>query len=189
MAEIPSKDNLIKEIFSRTLEKLLEEKKLDDIHTSEIISLSGLSRSTFYRYFEDKYELANWRYLEMLEQLSKDHTSPDTSGENIRKLIDFIDDNRRFFRKLLAYSGQNSFNEYYLKVTFEWAGRIQAAAGRELTQKDYYTMRYHAAGILDILNEWLRSDDPISKDEFYEIIMENRSELMEALYTVPDSTK
>lgn len=180
-----SKENYIKVIFSRALEELLQGRKLDDINTSEIISRSGLSRSTFYRYFEDKYALANWRYLDMLEQLSKDHTSPETSGENIRRLIDFIDENRSFFRKLLSYSGQNSFNDYYLKITFEWAERINSEAGRELTQKDYYTMRYHAAGILDILNEWLSSDDPISKEEFYEIIMENRSELMKALYTVP----
>lgn len=189
MSSIPTKEKYIKEILSRTIEELMAEKRLEDISTSEIISRSGLSRSTFYRHFADKYELANWRYKEMLDQLSKDHTSPDTSGNNIYKLICFIDENRRFFRKLLSYNGQNSFYDYYLKITFEWAERVQSGSGRKLTQKDYYTMRYHAAGILTILNEWLSSDDPIPVDEFYEIIMDNRGELMKTLYTSPDVKK
>ena len=185
MTAIPPKDTFIKETFSQALEQLLQEKKLDDISTSEIIRASGLSRSTFYRHFTDQYELANWKYREMLNRLSRDHTSPDTSAENIRALIRFIGENRAYYKKLLSYTGQNSFHEYYLHITLEWARQIQGQAGRKLTSKDYYTLRYHSAGILDILSQWLRSDDPLTADEFCEIVMENRSELLKTLYTDP----
>lgn len=188
MTPIPSKDTFIKKAFSQALEELLREKKLDDITTSEIIKVSGLSRSTFYRHFTDKYELANWKYRDLLGRLSKDHASPDTSAENIRTLIWFIGENRSFYRKVMSYTGQNSFYEYYLNTTLEWAKTIQGRAHRTLRQKDVYTLRYHAAGVLDILAEWLQSDDPISADDFCDIILENRSELLRELYTDPPSS-
>ncbi len=185
MTEIPGKDTYIKEIFSKTLEQLLKKKELEDISASEIIEQSGLSRSTFYRHFTDKYELANWKYKEMLGRLSRDHTSPDTSGKNLRSLVDFIYSNRDYFKKVIAYTGQNSFYEYYLSVSVEWAEQIQKKAGRKLTRKDIYTLRYHSAGIVDILQEWLQSDDPLPPEAFFEIIRDNRSELIKALYTDP----
>lgn len=179
---IVSKDNYIKEVFSQALEELMREKKLDNITTSDIIRRSGLSRSTFYRHFVDKYDLAIWRFKSFLAILSRDHSSEETSAQNLHALIQKIDIERDYYKSLLEYQGQNSFAEYYLEITLEWAQEIKNKKGVQLSQKDYYILRYHAAGIMDILSEWLGSDDPLSADDFAELIISNRSELLKDLY-------
>ena len=42
--------------------------KFDDIRTSDILEESGVSRSTFYRHYRDKYDMVNSNYQVLLDE-------------------------------------------------------------------------------------------------------------------------
>lgn len=52
-----------KGMFSGALMRLLETRCIDDITVGDIVEESGLGRSTFYKHFADKYELARWTHV------------------------------------------------------------------------------------------------------------------------------
>lgn len=178
------KDNIVKEAFSQALETLLSSKDLSKISISEIVRLSGLSRSTFYRNFRDKYELANWKYQVLLDGLVKEYLSPSDAEESLHAIIFFINENRPFFQKVLKYTGQNSFYDFYIEHSFEVAQEVCRQSGHQLGPRDSYIIRYHASGILSIIDAWVQSDFPLTAEEISQIINENRSEAIKQLYTI-----
>ena len=50
------------EKFQAVLEEQLKRKHIDSITVNDIIADVGVSRTTFYRHFEDKFALVNWIY-------------------------------------------------------------------------------------------------------------------------------
>lgn len=48
---------------------LLEEKSFEEIHIKELCERSMVPRATFYAYFEDKYDLLNYAFIQMEHQI------------------------------------------------------------------------------------------------------------------------
>lgn len=184
MKQLITKDSYIKETFYRAMEILLEKKDFLDITTTEIIETSGLSRTTFYKHFRDKYELAAWKFgaLFAYTLMPDEYTSPDVAVESYRKNITYIYQNRKYFKSLFSYTGQNSFQDYYIKFPVEVVESIAAKSGRKLTDKDYYTITYHSAGAAQVLKDWLQSDCAMSMDDVCELLLANRSNTIKELF-------
>lgn len=176
------KENIMKPTFQRILEELLLEKDLEDITTTEIVERSGLSRSTFYRCFKDKYELANWSFHMLLDQLDKEISSTDKAEKMHVEIVRYIGENRIIFKKLMNYDKQNSFRDYYINSTFASAKRSDKNKNYKEYMKEHYMILYHANGILEVLADWLRADNPLSHEEISRIIDENRNEAFMKLY-------
>ena len=93
---------------------MIEEMPLESVHTEELITRAGVSRSTFYRLFRDKYDVMNSIYLLHSKKMVyenphlsnwKEPICPTSGGISV------------FFRSVISYKGQNSFldsaKEYY----------------------------------------------------------------------------
>ena len=181
-----TKDSYVKEVFHMAMEDLLEKKDFPDITTTEIIECSGLSRTTFYKYFRDKYELAAWKFSALFVQSMTPHefTSPEYGLEGYSKHISYIYEKRKYFKSLFGYTGQNSFRDYYTQFAVEMAESIAAQSGQKLSTADYYALSYHSDGAVRVMKEWLEADCPISVDELCKILIENLSPRISRLFTV-----
>ena len=52
-------------LFAKAIKSLIKKQPLDKITVTDIVSTAGKTRQTFYRHFQDKYDLVNW-YFEKL---------------------------------------------------------------------------------------------------------------------------
>jgi len=179
---VVTKETMMKTIFSHALEILLADKELEDISTSEIIKISGLSRGSFYKYFQDKYDLANWQLEYLLDSFATQFYGPEEQEKSLKITFEHIYENRTIYKKLFKYSGQNSITEFYMNDAISLARRVKNASGRQFTKQDEYIVRYHASGILHLLNEWISEPNPMPVDDFFEIIRINRTEELKQQY-------
>ena len=186
MEQLITKDSYIKDVFYRAMEALLEKQDFDDITTTEIIERSGLSRGTFYNHFHDKYELAAWKFSVLFVQSMTPHqfTSPEIGLEGYSKHIAYIYEKRKYFKSLFAYTGQNSFQNYYTQFAVEMAESIAEQSGRKLSSADYYTLSYHSDGAVQVMRKWLQADCPITVEELCGILIENLCPRVNRLFTV-----
>ncbi len=168
--------NITKEVFQKVLEDLLLEKELADITTTEIIERSGLSRATFYRSFADKYELANWSFKMLMEQLDREILSADRAEKIHLEVLRYIDEHRTIFKKLMHYDMQNSFRNYYMEIAYNWAKRSDKNKDYKQYLKEHYRIMYHMNGFLGVLDEWLKSDCYLTYEEIDSIIVESNNE-------------
>lgn len=48
--------------FAKAIKSLIKTQPLDKITVTDIVFQAGKTRQTFYRHFQDKYDLVNWYF-------------------------------------------------------------------------------------------------------------------------------
>ena len=64
-----------KVVLANSLEELLKKRSFDNITVGEIADNCGLSRTTFYRQFKDKYDCMNWIYQNRIAMIEAENRS------------------------------------------------------------------------------------------------------------------
>lgn len=145
-------------LIAEALNDLLHERSLDGITVVDLCKEAGISRSTFYSYFEDIYEVGEWvwerRNREIFEGLGERYGYRecfarlythlrDDSGRTGRVLPE-----RNFGRdpQLVTYAAANSF-----KLLKE---RIEGSRGRALTPDEYEQLDYVSRANETVTLKW-----------------------------------
>lgn len=88
-----------------------------------IMREAGVSRSTFYRYFKDKYEVMNANY-----KMALDYYIQPQHSSNYRDLcyhlFNYCQNNLKFFSRALESTGFNSFGNFIYEYSYDTALRI-----------------------------------------------------------------
>ena len=59
-------------LFAKAIKSLIKTQPLDKITVTDIVFQAGKTRQTFYRHFQDKYDLVNWIFDTEFITLIKD---------------------------------------------------------------------------------------------------------------------
>ena len=110
----PEREDNLKHIANVT-EALLRKMPIEKINVKLIVEASKTSRTTFYRYFKDKYDVVIWIYISEVDRLI-------AQNENRHKLwldiLEFMYSRRKFFISALSYEQQNSLIKYMAERTY-----------------------------------------------------------------------
>lgn len=111
------KTELTKRAIQRAFIQILHNKKFDFITINDIVSVAEINRSSFYRYYEDKYSLVSAIEDDILEhikwyrdnELKKGITLSRFSNANIADLLNAMNDFAPIIHELLGPNSDNSF--------------------------------------------------------------------------------
>lgn len=124
------KKNSVEDRIFEALENLLVKMPLHEITVNEIIEVAGVSKSTFYRQFLDKYDLACKLYDRMIDPLFKEFFENGRDYKNYyRKSMNLIRDNRQMIEFMLDdFYSQNSVYMYAINKIYNfWCKQIPAS--------------------------------------------------------------
>jgi len=97
-----------------------------EISVEMITEEADVSRSTFYRYFKDKFEVMNANFKNLLDY----HVAPERS-QNYRDLcyhlFEYAQDNLKVFRRALESTRFNSFGNFIYEYSYQIALAITKA--------------------------------------------------------------
>ncbi len=169
-------------IFAQALEKTMAGKSFHKITVQDITTACGAHRSTFYRYFNDKMELAEWyfRYLADAEadktlRKGTERSDPQFSEEVFLAILHMMLSKKPFFQKLAQYEGQNSFD----KIFFRWnMDQMLKSIQREhstkpLPQNIKYALNFYYYGETQLIVEWARSGMRETPETLLTVAIEN----------------
>lgn len=108
-------------ILGDTIEKLLNKTSIEKITLKKILDESGVSKQTFYRYFSDKYDLANWRFLNIYFNASSAVTSQMTFTESANCIYMGFKEKLTYLKNMYSsddYNNLNAFINLMLKSYF-----------------------------------------------------------------------
>ena len=96
---------------------LVKEQDFNKISVGMIMEHANVSRSTFYRYFKDKYDVMNATYKNLLDY----YVSPERS-KNYRDLcyhlFKYGQEHLSIFKNALNSTGFNSFSNYIYTYSY-----------------------------------------------------------------------
>ena len=103
--------------------RLITEHDFHKISVEMIMKEADVSRSTFYRYFKDKYDVMNANYKCILDY----YIVPERS-QNYRDLcfhlFEYAQENLKIFKRALESTGFNSLTNYIYEYSYQTALKI-----------------------------------------------------------------
>lgn len=162
-------ENAIIDAFNR----LMNKNDFNKISVEMILEAATVSRSTFYRYFKDKYEVMNANYKHLLDYFVKPERSSNYR-DVIFQLFDFAKDNARLFRNALESTGFNSFSNFVYEYSYETALKITRANrnGVGFTPSEELQVDIFCNGICAVLRNIVHERYKISASEAADALYE-----------------
>ena len=130
-----------------------------------IIECAGVSKSTFYRHFLDKYDVMNYNYKRALDDIFL-YNSCKSWNELFVSILSFIEKDTDRIRNAFLYSGDNSYDKFVFDYSFNRMNEKHIEKhGRALAKDEIYTAKIIIYGCLYAVKDWTFSDKRISKEE------------------------
>lgn len=155
------------------LTSLLSEKAFEDIRISDICDKAMIHRTTFYKHFEDKYQLLDFlleKTLAGFREKSMNSTSDINSREYyinlIRLLFEHMYENKKLYSIGLLNDG--STTKLLKKTVIECIKsslESNIANGIRLTVPAPIISEFYSAAIVNLARWWLENNMPISIGE------------------------
>ncbi|KRL88379.1 hypothetical protein FC43_GL000320 [Limosilactobacillus ingluviei DSM 15946] len=102
--------------FQNALETLLENQPFERLTVDQICNEALLHRSSFYRYFHDKYDLLEQTINQRLSTLWEQSLTED---ELIETLITYVNQHKKFFRNLTTTGSRDSLYSELMRMCSE----------------------------------------------------------------------
>ncbi len=106
---------LTNELIADSFKSLLIKKDFKKITVKMIAAESGFMRSTFYNYFQDKYEILEWIVKNDIYDRINPYVLNESYFEAFQKVFKSIEDDKEFYKKAFLIDGQNGFEEILAK--------------------------------------------------------------------------
>ncbi len=157
--------------------ELYTKHRIEQITVSSICSLAGYNRSTFYVYFRDVYDILDEIEKQIItpERFHKIVLSNLKHGADKKKVIaelmDFYEDNSKYFPVLLGEHGDPGFRKKLLK---RLAPVVVATLNHPMTEnvrKLSYIMEYQSAAVLSMITQWYSNGKDIPIEEFIDLLI------------------
>ena len=158
--------------------RLITNTDFNKITVDMISREAGVSRSTFYRYFKDKYEVMNANYKMALDYyIRPEHSS--SYRDLCYHLFDHGYRNLKIFRRALDSTGFNSLSNFIYEYSYETALKItkQNRGGEGFTPAEELQVDVFCNGICavyrNIICQRYRMDASEAADALYEMMPES----------------
>lgn len=199
--EHANEDLRVKRTHKLILEAMVEltaQKGFSTVTVRDITKYAGINRATFYRHYQDKFDLLD-QYAQALYELSDAPTEagPLVSSKGIdkqtapemTKVFEHIRANARFYRVMLGKNGDSAFSE---KIRQYIQKRIRRSLPEGLpieeTSLDLY-LSYISSGSLGALIWWLEHEMPYSPEEMAAISYRLNASNIKALFQQAQSPR
>mgnify|MGYP000730187739 CR=1 FL=1 len=105
---------------------------VEKITVKEIVDACGTTRQTFYRHFQDKYDLVNWYFDKILLESFEHMGEGETIYEGLVKKFQYIQKEKLFFKMAFKSDDQNCLRDHDFELILAfYSDRIQEKSGTD----------------------------------------------------------
>lgn len=175
-----------KERILMACNSLLREMPFEKITVNLIIKRSGVSKSTFYRHFLDKYDVMNYNYKRNL-----DRWIVSRKCQNWRDLYYCIFSHSMKDKKrehnAYAVVGTNSYSKFLHDYSYQTIESMTVACrGTPLSREEELNLSLFCYGGIAVNVDWLNGKLDYTVDEMTDLIFMAMPESMRYLWKLPE---
>lgn len=169
-----AKRDLTRELLADCMRELMVTTPFDKITIKMITDKAGLIRPTFYKHFQDKYEVLEWIFktevTDSVDLLIEHHMELDA----IVMFCRCLGNDRKFYKRAWQMEpGPNSFEEiltrYVYQTFLKLADRFSLKVSRShpiLTRE--FIATYYTYGLVHTVKDWITGDSDASAEDIAE---------------------
>ena len=138
---------------------------IDNITVNMIVAEAGVSKSTFYRLFLDKYDVMNYNYKLVLDEIFE-KTKFKSWGELFINILTFVEKDSKRVKNAFLSEGINSYEKFVFDYSFNRMNdKFFEKHGHYLGKNEIYSAKIVIYGCVNTVRDWLFDGRPISKVE------------------------
>jgi AcrR family transcriptional regulator len=152
---------------------VLQTKRFSSITIQDICDHALVHRTTFYRYYDDKYTLLRDFILHLSEELIK--LNKESNTDIFKLLVDYVDENFVLFENTLLGSDGHILFKSMVKIASdilrEHSKTENDPISKKINQSKYPDVicELYATAFMTILQNWITKEYHYQKEELFEI--------------------
>ncbi len=167
-----NKRDLTKELLSECFKKLMETVPFSKITIRMITDEAGLIRPTFYKHFQDKYEVIEWIFETEVADRVNILLEGGMESQGMLMLLRCLEKDKDFYKKAYSTDGPNSFENLLYKYVHDCVldiavrYRVAAAPNNPALTREAIT-NFYSKSFTDLVKAWLLGFINCTADELY----------------------
>ena len=140
--------------------KLLKEETINKITVKKLCNEAGINRATFYRYYEDVFDLYDKLKVEMVESFFIERTEKDPYDLE-GKLICLLAKIKENADALTAFTKQNDVGDIVIKLcrkNYQYFDEYVEKCYPEISKEERVSTYYYiSSGCTGVISEWMKN--------------------------------
>lgn len=159
--------------LAKAIKELMITKPLDKISVTDIVKVCEITRPTFYRHFQDKYDLVNW-YFEKLATESFEQMGVSLSlREGLQKKFELMKKEDVFFISAFSSQAQNCLIDYDYEYIYQFYKGILKRHGMEQLEDELdFLLRMYCRGSIFMTSEWSQNGMKLSPEKMADYLVD-----------------
>ena len=154
--EKKSSHDRMKYLLADAMKQCMKKAAVEKITVKEIVEECGTTRQTFYRNFQDKYDLINWYFDKILLESFEHMGEGRTVYEGLVNKFHYIEKEKLFFRAAFKNDAQNSLREHDFHLIMQfYTDRIEGKTGRKMTDHLRFLLEMYCQGSIYMTVQWV----------------------------------
>lgn len=150
--------------------KLLKKQPLSKITVKGICDVAEINRATFYKYYDNAYDLLDKMELELLDNLQNQITAAASKDPMVtfRIIMEDVSTNKDMYLVLFSENGDMLFREKLFKGCYDtFINNIKSTLPNMDAREQDWLYYYVAEGANGVLKQWIKND---MKDSVSDVI-------------------
>ena len=145
--------NITKKALAAALKDLMTKMPFSKISVGDICELCQMNRKSFYYHFKDKYDLVNWMFYTEFVVFVREKENKDPY-DLLLNICTYFENNKKFYRKIIKYDGQNSFFNYFYELLMPAIQGVVSDLFTDDENKNFF-MTFFAESFIMAIKRWL----------------------------------
>lgn len=157
-----------KNVIRQEFIKLLQNNNISKITVTSLCENAQINRATFYKYYDNPYDLLKKTECEILDNLQKkiESSSSGVISVILRIILEDIKDNRDLYTVIFSGNGDVAFRERVFTLCYSHNMEyIKATLPHLSKEKQEWVYFYMIEGCNGIINQWIGSGMTTDIDE------------------------
>lgn len=142
--------------LANAMKECMRTAPVEKITVKEIVETCGLTRQTFYRNFQDKYDLINWYFDKILLESFEHMGEGRTVYESLVNKFEYIQMEQLFFRAAFKNDQQNCLRDHDFELIQEfYTKQIESRTGRKISTELQFELEMYCLGSVYMTVQWV----------------------------------
>jgi len=173
-----------RKLLRDALVQLMEQQRFETITVQAITDQAMINRATFYRHYQDKYDLLEHCMDDVVEELMQQIRPPvqegtvagmDTPQHNFQLLFEHVREHAAFYRVMLGSAEVGGFTQRIRslleEITMQRYQEIMAVNPAQPLMQPEFVMAYTSAAHIGAVSWWVNNDMPRSPAKMAEDLL------------------
>ena len=163
--------DLALECLLTALLQLMKDKDLDRITVTELSKRAGISRMTYYRYFDSISDILSEKLRSLFESFVQELEASGDISLNCATIayFNFIKKEKFFFTTLFSSSYQESVRLFFLNANYSLFSKLDFSLGLPENVLSYYSA-YRISSLGAVASEWIQRGMNESPEELASMV-------------------